>query len=346
MVKKKDNKYSNRNFYLVIGTSSVALLALLVLAFNLSSDGTIAGEAILLPPADWCNDTDGGIDLMEGGYVQAGFPNNNLITRYDECKDSVILVEYKCASGNRIKGVFANCANDGMICVDGACVEDSCPDADADGYCEIDTCGTTITSSGNYELYTNLNCIYGGIIIEADDVTLDCKGYTVTGDGDFGDYGLYLNNVSNVVVSDCNFNDFYWGVYLSSSYNNILSGITVSDSSSDGIYLDHSYDNSLGGNTISGCNGNGISFGYSDNNILMGTTISNSQLSGINFYGTSESSNFNGNSACNNNLANGITYSDFRCNADSVTGNGNTFDTISACDDGWPVLGVDYSECP
>jgi hypothetical protein len=122
MVKKKVNKYSNRNFYLVIGACSIALLALLLLFFKLSSDGTIAGEAFYFPAADWCYDTDGGIDIFTQGHITSYSDENGNITRMDLCRPNGKLVEYKCATGNRIKGIVVNCAVQGMTCSTGECV--------------------------------------------------------------------------------------------------------------------------------------------------------------------------------------------------------------------------------
>src|SRR5262245_40151460 len=83
------------------------------------------------------------------------------------------------------------------------------------------SCGATITT--DTKLDRNLsNCPNNGIIIAADDVTLDLNGHTIDGDGaadpscdpfrDFCDFGVAFENHDGVTVKDGSIREFEGGI--------------------------------------------------------------------------------------------------------------------------------------
>jgi parallel beta-helix repeat protein len=127
----------------------------------------------------------------------------------------------------------------------------------------IDSCGTEITSSGAYLVTQNLINTSGACIrvLDATDVTVDCQGYRLTGDGT-GD-GIWVTNSSKgVVIRNCDIYSFQYGIHYRGDngvveYNKVVDnyhGIRLSQGYGDevrwntgndnvyGMYIDLSYD--------------------------------------------------------------------------------------------------------
>ena len=60
----------------------------------------------------------------------------------------------------------------------------------------------TITESGSYYVTGNLNSTGSGIIIQSSGVTVDLMGFSLTGDGSNGDYGIHVAGATNAVIED------------------------------------------------------------------------------------------------------------------------------------------------
>jgi hypothetical protein len=115
---------------------------------------------------------------------------------------------------------------------DGDCVDDAM---------KITSCGETITDPGRYILTTNLMCNDGqdGIIIEADDVHLDCQDFDFLGFVPTNiAKGIVVNSANHVTVANCGAENFLYGlqavglwtdltVRSSSFNNNFESGMTL-----------------------------------------------------------------------------------------------------------------------
>ena len=59
----------------------------------------------------------------------------------------------------------------------------------------------TISQPGSYYLTTNLSTTGDGVVIQAARVTLDLMGFSITGDGGTGDYGIHVSGTSNAMLS-------------------------------------------------------------------------------------------------------------------------------------------------
>jgi parallel beta-helix repeat protein len=86
-------------------------------------------------------------------------------------------------------------------------------------------CGKYVSSSINLTddlimLNGSTECSQHGLIINASDITIDCRDYNITGT-DNG-YGIYSNGFSNATIINCSLISFTHGIHLESSYNNLI----------------------------------------------------------------------------------------------------------------------------
>lgn len=153
---------------------------------------------------------------------------------------------------------------------------------------------------------------YGSIVIDADNVTLDCAGHQVIGLSTGTGVGVVLDGRSGVTVRDCHvMGGISGGFDLSGgSSDNTLSGNTVTGFAHAGFSLTNGANNNrLTGNAASGgvhgfwleevrgnvlrdnhASGNGFQLGNglgtnTTGNMLIGNTSSDAPYSGFNLYG-------------------------------------------------------------
>jgi parallel beta-helix repeat protein len=165
---------------------------------------------------------------------------------------------------------------------------------------EISACGTTIDASGSFYVSSNLTATGHCIEVTVDNVTIDLMGFTLTGDGNTGDYGVYINEPSNVEVKNGTITNFGIGVYSKNTSNtessNRVINIRAFANTVYGIFL-NSYDNLVKGCTASGNTYTGIYAGIGstvtnntaydnqDNSsygikVLSGSTVTNNTVTG------------------------------------------------------------------
>jgi parallel beta-helix repeat protein len=131
-------------------------------------------------------------------------------------------------------------------------------------------------------------------------------------------FGIYLSSSSNNTVTGNTCNNNSTGIYLSSSSNNTVTGNTYNNNSNYGIYLySSSNNNTVTGNTCNNNNNDGIYLSSSSNNTVTGNTCNNT-VTGIYLYSSSNNNTATGNT-CNNNSNYGIRLSSSSNN--TVTGN-------------------------
>ncbi len=112
----------------------------------------------------------------------------------------------------------------------------------------LGSCGQTITNST--ALNQNLNCTGVGIQIDGHNVTLDCKGFNITGN-DTND-GINAYDVDNITVRNCNVYRFGpAGIYyFNSSFGTVENCNVFNSSTGHGIVMSHgSSNNTVRGNT-------------------------------------------------------------------------------------------------
>lgn len=160
-----------------------------------------------------------------------------------------------------------------------------------------DTVIETCTLNGHLECTTKY-----GLIIGADGITIDGKGYSLTGSDEHADSeGIHNAGYNNVTVKNLTIRDFNYGIYLSGAGNCeiINNGITYGLGS--GIWLfDSSYNNLTKNEVIYGKEGHGILL--SDNathNVLESNTLMTANGMGICTHDSNENE-FRCNVVCGN----------------------------------------------
>jgi parallel beta-helix repeat protein len=146
----------------------------------------------------------------------------------------------------------------------------------ADGSVEPPAAPLSTADNTTYTLTDNITSNANGIVIERDNVTLDGAGYTVTGSGSGN--GTTLTDRSNVTIRNMTIKNFGFGIWLSSSSNNGISGNNITANSYYGIWLYSSSNNTITGNDMTN-NIDGILLYSSSNNSISGNNITN------NYYG-------------------------------------------------------------
>lgn len=229
------------------------------------------------------------------------------------------------------------------------------------------SCGDTITT--DTQLKKNLtHCTLNGIIIGNDNITLDCKGHTISGSGGVigpsFTIGISLDNRQRVVIQNCKVINFQVGFFLKFAIDNILVSNTANlndtgfdlESSSQNFLQKNSANNGLQGfilnsidditpsdsNVLQGNNASNNEIGLdlsplSSNNTIVGNTFSNNSVHGILLAGQSsqgfptEGNVLNSNFVSNNGSA-GFTIngaSNNTCIGNKVSNNTTGFDLLS-----------------
>ncbi|MCX8202479.1 MAG: right-handed parallel beta-helix repeat-containing protein, partial [Candidatus Micrarchaeota archaeon] len=143
------------------------------------------------------------------------------------------------------------------------------------------SCGDTITTDTT--LTSDLTCSGTALYIGANNIVLDCDGYTITHTGSGN--GIDLSGRSGVTIKNCiiegeSNNSWNYGIYLYSSSSNSLSNITTYNNGL-GIFHVSGSSNSLS-NITTYNNGRGIAIqSDSNSNSLSNITAYNNNGDGI-----------------------------------------------------------------
>jgi len=223
---------------------------------------------------------------------------------------------------------------------------------DAFAQTTISSCGILNIAGETFILNQNISTSGTCFTIEADDITLDGNGFTITGDGtgvgvltivsfDRGLRGVFggrpggnsttgntisgnsagigfNGGVNNSIIGNTvSGNASNEGIFLNGGENNSVIGNTVTDNGFTGIAINSSDGNSITGNTVSGSTNTGIAIVSSNNNDVSNNDLSNNVGTGIRL-NTSSNNNISGNSISNSNN-DGISL--FLSNSNSISDN-------------------------
>ena len=183
------------------------------------------------------------------------------------------------------------------------------------GVAGVLTCGQTITT--NITLHDDLvNCPDDGIVIGADDITLDLNGHSIDGDAvltepcsggpNFCDQGV--NNTaghSGITIKGGSISDFTDAVFDEGT-NDVMRGLSVSNSFGSGIVLLNAQNDRVAGSFLHG-NGltqeaQGIRVLFGGGNQFDGNLMSNNGDAGINMFASNDN-RVTGNSFVGNRFA-------------------------------------------
>jgi len=152
-------------------------------------------------------------------------------------------------------------------------------------------CGTTITTSTT--LTANIGpCNQGGLVIGADNITLDLGGKTIQGKPRAGDgFGILVAGHTGVTIRNGIVRDFDAGVVIRGGGANTVTQMTVRDNIGT-----TSFSNSKSGR------GDGITInGSSDNDIVNNTVLHNGPFGGITILAALDGSNISANNVIQGN---------------------------------------------
>jgi parallel beta-helix repeat protein len=137
----------------------------------------------------------------------------------------------------------------------------------ADGSVDPSTAPISIFDNVTYIFTADIN---DSIVVGRSNIIVDGNGYTLQGSGSRS--AFYLTGINNVTIKNTNIKNFIFGVALSSSSNNTVSGNNITNIGDAGIYLYHSSNNIVSRNTLTN-NCIGIELYESPNNTLRGNSM-------------------------------------------------------------------------
>jgi len=144
----------------------------------------------------------------------------------------------------------------------------------------VDQSDAPITTHDNitYTLTGDIASYADGIVVERDNIVIDGNRCIIQGTGEYPYSGIDLSNRINVTIQNINIQNFRYGILLSGSSYNRISGNNITANNEVGIALAYSFYNSISGNNITANNYYGIYFYYSYNNSMVGNNIANNSL--------------------------------------------------------------------
>jgi parallel beta-helix repeat protein len=173
---------------------------------------------------------------------------------------------------------------------------------------ELVFCGQTIDHS--LRVANNLrNCVDDGLVIGADDITIDLGGHRIDGTGEGDDLGI--DNTAGhdgVKVRNGVITGFEHGVHLVGVANNVISGLYVVGNTDHGLFLESSSHNTLKGNRVWTNGDDGISFDSTSDSTLKGNVAAGNSFHGIRLF-VSDRNVLKGNTASANASGSGISAS-------------------------------------
>jgi len=200
-----------------------------------------------------------------------------------------------------------------------------------------------------------LNFAGGGcIVITNNNVTLDCKGFTIDGTGVADSDGIQVSG-DNVTIKNCVITDFINGIHFTGadngtitkntlesnttgiqmgagSDNNKVTSNTSSGNHVRGLFLFNSVDNKILRNNFDSNGSRGIDLRNGGNNEFSANTANGpAQLRGIDVRNDSDFNTFKRNTA-NSNTVNGIEVCD-GCDSNTFTGNTTNDNTVDGIND-------------
>jgi len=129
-----------------------------------------------------------------------------------------------------------------------------------------------------YTLTGNIRC--DGIVVERNNIAIDGTKHWVQGTGADESKGIDLSGRTNVAVRNTQITNFYYGIYLNYSSDNIILENNMTNNRGDGVILSHSSSNSIIRNNLTN-NLDGIGLVESEDNRICENNASDNTSSGI-----------------------------------------------------------------
>ena len=154
---------------------------------------------------------------------------------------------------------------------------------------DITACPFTISSPGTFDVTKNLTATGTSCIkVHSDNVAIDLKGHTITGDKTVGHHGITdegLFFVTGVAIANGKIKDFAFGIGFfgdccDSSHVITITHVDSSDNKFDGIFIEGS-DNALTDVRANRNGEDGIDLGDSSDNLITNSQANDNTSSGI-----------------------------------------------------------------
>lgn len=226
--------------------------------------------------------------------------------------DTENTIDYNYATDSSLILTYINCTNSSgdSVFTDNVTIK-----IESDQKMNISDCSNLDLPGVTYYLTANINTSSFCMDISADNITLDCQGFTIDGEG--SDTAISVSQLiastTNTTVKNCKLNYFGDGIILgwasselyandSTIFNNTITSMT-----SAGIYFSNSSNDEIYNNTIENCRYGIIldNFVSIINNIFYNNIIQDSTDTGISL-DASESTCHEGNSFYNNLINNTV----------------------------------------
>ncbi|MEE8402830.1 MAG: NosD domain-containing protein [Candidatus Hydrothermarchaeaceae archaeon] len=147
----------------------------------------------------------------------------------------------------------------------------------------IPSCGYAV--SADMILTSSLSgCSGSGLIMAADNIILDCAGYSITGAP--GTTGISISGKNNITVKNCVLKSFDMGIDISNSDNSRIINNTMTNWGILGIKLTSSNYNTIANNSVSSKSTYGIVQYTSNYNLILNNTVTGNVDKGIYITGT------------------------------------------------------------
>lgn len=137
----------------------------------------------------------------------------------------------------------------------------------------------------DYTLTENVTTVDNCFTFGANNITLSCDNYTITGDGGGSDTGVLAENRDGILINDCYFYNFGVGANFTNTNNSNMTGNQFFNMTNYGIYVKDGNNNRLLSNNVSNSSDIGLYVEGGDINLTF-THISNSTNSQYTFINT------------------------------------------------------------
>ena len=150
----------------------------------------------------------------------------------------------------------------------------------------IDSCQALTIGSSVYRLTQDVTSGPTCFAFEVDDITLDCQGYTLTGNytgtGETEYYGINITGISNSNITNCTFMNFTNAIYLNDANDTTFDNLNLTNNSGSGIYVYNSHNSTVQLSDIRNNANYGIYFtADSHNNTIFNNTFFNEYPFGV-----------------------------------------------------------------
>jgi len=130
--------------------------------------------------------------------------------------------------------------------------------------------GSTYTLTENVSIAGS-----GALTVSAENVSIDCAGYSITGNNSTATYGIYSDQF-NTTIKNCGVSNFHHGIYFNSARNGTIQDTNSSSTraSGYGIYLYNGSNYNTVSNAIISADCDSLCIGLSSYNTISNTVVS------------------------------------------------------------------------